>query len=127
MLDRAYERKWLAVAEKMAVAGYVELRRKLLALERSGRLYHWLVDAQAMKPVSFLLNKYCRQVAEQGNLTLLRQWADFWSNRPLTLVLLARADTVLIAPQPMKQALRRPVPARAPAPPGCAARAGAGP
>ena len=78
MLDRAYERKWLAVAEKMAVAGYVELRRKLLGLERSGRLYHWLVDAQAMKPVSFLLNKYCRQVAEQGNLTLLRQWADFW-------------------------------------------------
>src|SRR5574344_1088862 len=64
--------------EKMAVAGYAELRRTLLGLERSGRLYYWLVDAQAMKPVSFLLNKYCRQVAEQGNLTLLRQWADFW-------------------------------------------------
>ena len=64
--------------KKMEAAGYAELRRKLLGLERSGRLYRWLVDAQAMKPVSFLLNKYCQQVAEQGNLTLLRQWADFW-------------------------------------------------
>ena len=64
--------------KKMEAAGYAELRRKLLGLERSGRLYLWLVDAQAMKPVSFLLNKYCRQVAEQGDLTLLRQWADFW-------------------------------------------------
>ncbi|MCH3959351.1 MAG: DUF3322 domain-containing protein [Selenomonas sp.] len=64
--------------KKMEAAGYAELRRKLLGLERSGRLYLWLVDAQAMKPVSFLLNKYCQQAAEQGDLTLLRQWADFW-------------------------------------------------
>ena len=64
--------------KKMEAAGYAELRRKLLGLERSGRLYRWLVDAQAVKPVSLLLNKYCQQVAEQGDLTLLRQWADFW-------------------------------------------------
>ena len=64
--------------KQMEAAGYAELRRKLLGLERSGRLYRWLVDAQAMKPASFLLNKYCQQAAEPGDLTLLRQWADFW-------------------------------------------------
>ena len=80
--------------KKMEAAGYAELRRKLLGLERSGRLYRWLVDAQAMKPASFLLNKYCQQVAEQGNLTLLRQWADFWRKGTHGTVQEARRDVL---------------------------------
>ena len=80
--------------KKMEAAGYAELRRKLLGLERSGRLYRWLVDAQAMKPVSFLLNKYCQQVAEQGDLTLLRQWADFWRKGTHGTVQEARRDVL---------------------------------
>ena len=80
--------------KQMEAAGYAELRRKLLGLERSGRLYRWLVDAQAMKPASFLLNKYCQQAAEPGDLTLLRQWADFWRKGTHGTIEEARKDVM---------------------------------